>query len=113
MNMMISYQELVRTFLRDLANESLPDEVTILAPRVYTEYVQIEDVYASDIDDEFIYIGVDGSVFVTQEYGPKDDLCEINTDYPFSLSMQCSLRNPAQLTITSKEIEVDTSSWYE
>ncbi|WDU76924.1 hypothetical protein PWK27_03325 [Klebsiella pneumoniae] len=27
--------------------------------------------------------------------------------------MQCSLRNPAQLTITSKEIEVDTSSWYE
>lgn len=99
--------------VRDLANESLPDEVTILAPRVYTEYVQIEDVYASDIDDEFIYIGVDGSVFVTQEYGPKDDLCEINTDYPFSLSMQCSLRNPAQLTITSKEIEVDTSSWYE
>jgi len=99
--------------VRELAYESLPEEIMLLAPRVYTDYVQIEDVHASNIDDEFIYIGVEGSVSVTQEYGTKDDLCEIHNDYPFGLSMKCSLRDPSQLTITSKEIEVDTSSWYE
>jgi hypothetical protein len=95
------------------AIESVPNDLDILAQRVYIESCGVEKLHITYFDDEIISVTVEGTVDVSQNYGPKDDPCEINMTYPFELEMDVKVGDPNDITVTSNEIEVDTSSWYE
>lgn len=92
---------------------TIPESLSTLANHVYIDYTDVDEIECTGIDDEFIYIEVQGNVYVTQEYGPKDDLCEINDSYPFTLQMKSHVENPEEFSVESEELDVDTSSWYE
>ncbi|WP_454563749.1 pPIWI-associating nuclease domain-containing protein [Pseudomonas sp. AIG] len=95
------------------AVSAIPESLSQLANHVYIEYTQVEEIACLGIDDEFIHIEASGEVHVTQEYGPKHDLCEINESYPFILCMKSRVSDPEKFVILSEELDVDTSSWYE
>lgn len=106
-------EEKVREAVISTAVSAIPDSLSLLANHAYIEYTEVEEIECTGIDNEFIYVVASGNVHVTQEYGPKDDLCEINECYPFTLSMKSHVENPEEFTVESEELDVDTSSWYE
>ncbi|MCK9607466.1 MAG: hypothetical protein M0R33_13580 [Methylomonas sp.] len=96
-----------------IAARAIPESLSIIATNVFVEYSEVEEIECTNIDHEYIYITARGTVYVEQEYGSKDDLCIMNENYPFSLMMKSHVENPSDFTIESKELDVDTSSWYE
>lgn len=106
-------EDKVRNAVISTAVSAIPDSLSTLANHIYIEYTEVEDIECTGIDERFVYVTARGNVHVTQEYGPKDDLCEINECYPFTLSMKSHVENPEDFTIESEELDVDTSSWYE
>jgi hypothetical protein len=92
---------------------AIPDSLSILANHVFVDYAEVEEIECTKIDHEYIYITATGTVHVTQEYGPKDDLCAMNESYPFSLEMKSHVENPDDFKVQSEELDVDTSSWQE
>ncbi len=96
----------------DMATSSLPDELSIIANHSNIEYASVEDFEIESFDDEFINIHASGTVSVTQEYGPSNDALVLDEEYPFSVRMRSRLDSPETLEILSKDLEVDTSSWF-
>ncbi|PRY64035.1 hypothetical protein B0H98_107180 [Vreelandella songnenensis] len=106
-------EEKIRNAVVSTAVSAIPDSLSILANHVYIEYTEVYEIECTGIDDQFIYVTAQGNVHVTQEYGPKNDLCEISECYPFTLRMKSHVENPEEFTIESEKLDVDTSSWYE
>ena len=106
-------EEKVNKAVVSTANSAIPESLSELANHVCIEYTEVEEVACLRIDEGFIHIEARGEVYVIQEYGPKDDLCEISESYPFVLSMKSHVSDPEKFEIISEELEIDTSSWYE
>ena len=94
------------------AVSAIPDCLSIIANHTYIDYTEVNEIECLDIDDKYIHIRAIGLVYVTQEYGPKDDLCTMEESYPFSLDMKSHVENPEDFTIESEELSIDTSEWY-
>ncbi|MBU3068829.1 hypothetical protein KOI40_03300 [Aestuariicella sp. G3-2] len=92
---------------------AIPDSLSIIANHVFVDYSEVEEIECTSIDHEYIFVTARGTVHVTQEYGPKDDLCIMNESYPFSLDMKSHVENPDDFQVEAEELDVDTSSWYE
>lgn len=90
----------------------IPGSIDILAERVFIDEYEIEDIECINIDDNYIYMKVHGNVSVDQEYGPKDDLCNIPMCYPFSQEFKINMNDFRKITFDLEEMEIDTSSWY-
>jgi hypothetical protein len=97
----------------DAVINSCPDELMILAHRVIVEQVSPEKMEIEYLEESGITIGVEGTIYITQEYGKGDDFCEISNDFPFNISVDACVTNPENITVNPNEMEVDTSSWYE
>jgi len=95
------------------AVSAIPDSLSLLANHVFVDYSEVDEIECIGIDHEFIYVTATGTVYVDQEYGPKNDLCTISASYPFSLEMKAHVDNPNDFTVEGEELNVDTSSWYE
>lgn len=95
------------------AVSAIPESLSLLAPHVFVDYSEVEEIECTGIDHEFIYVTATGTVHVDQEYGPKDDSCTISASYPFSLEMKAHVANPDDFSVVGEELNVDTSSWYE
>lgn len=93
--------------------DSSPHELTILAHRVIVEKVFPENMWIEYLEENGITIGVEGTIYITQEYGKGDDFCEISSNFPFKISADACVKNPDKITVDPNAIEVDTSSWYE
>ncbi|AMB79807.1 hypothetical protein AV641_12345 [Pseudomonas fragi] len=106
-------EEKVNKAVVSTAISAIPESLSELANHVCIEYTEVEEVACLRIDEGFIHIEARGEVYVIQEYGPKDDLCEISESYPFVLSMKSHVSDPEKFEIISEELEIDTSSWYE
>ncbi len=94
------------------AVSAIPDSLSILANHVYVEYTEVEEIECLGIDDRYIRMRAKGNVYVTQEYGPKNDICTIEESYPFTLDMRSHVENPEDFTVEAEELSVDTSEWY-
>jgi len=97
----------------DAVIKSCPDELMILAHRVIVEQVFPERLEIESLEENGIIIGVEGTIYITQEYGKGDDFCEISNDFPFNISVDACVTNPENITVNPNAIKVDTSSWYE
>ncbi|EKF9850476.1 hypothetical protein O1D25_003472 [Vibrio cholerae] len=94
------------------AVSAIPDSLSILANHVYVDYTEVEEIECLGIDDHYILMRAKGNVYVTQEYGPKNDICTMEESYPFTLDMKSHVENPEDFTIEAEELSVDTSEWY-
>ncbi|MBG3130249.1 hypothetical protein I4674_10640 [Proteus mirabilis] len=92
---------------------NFPDDLSILAENVIIEQTSPEELNISTINDRFISIYVDGTVYVSQEYGGSEDFTSLPSNYPFSIEIYVSVNNPNDITVDVNNINVDTSSWYE
>ena len=108
-----SLEEKVHDSVISTAVSAIPESLSLLAPHVFVDYSEVEEIECTGIDHEFIFVTASGTVHVDQEYVPKDDLCTISANYPFSLEMKAHVANPDDFSIVGEELDVDTSSWYE
>jgi hypothetical protein len=92
---------------------AIPDRLSIIANHVFVDYSEVEEIEFTKIDHEYIYVAARGTVHVTQQYGPKDDLCTMNESYPFLLEMKSYVETPDDFQVEAEELDVDMSSWYE
>ncbi|MCL6272185.1 hypothetical protein M3P05_19885 [Sansalvadorimonas sp. 2012CJ34-2] len=92
---------------------SSPEDLSIISQRFYIDDITPEGLEIEYFDDEGIDALVEGTIHVTQEYGPRHDLCQISASYPFKLPVKACIRDPDNITASSGELDVDTSSWYE
>ena len=97
----------------DAVINSCPDDLMILAHRVIVEQVSPEKMEIEYLEENGITIGVEGTIYITQEYGKGDDFCEISNDFPFNISVDACVKNPENITVNPNALEVDTSSWCE
>lgn len=97
----------------DAVINSCPDELSILAHRVIVEQVSPETMEIEYLEENGITIGVEGTIYITQEYGKGDDFCEISNDFPFYITVDACITNPENISVNENALEVDTSSWYE
>lgn len=95
------------------AVSTIPDCLSALANHVHIDFTEVDEIECLGIDDEFIRMRAVGSVFVVQEYGPKNDLLTLNELYPFTLDMKSHVRNPNIFIAEEDELDIDISSWYE
>lgn len=108
-----SLEEKIQDSVVSTAVSAIPESLSLLANHVFVDYSEVEEIECTGIDHEFIYVTATGTVYVDQEYGPKNDLCTISASYPFSLEMKAHVANPDDFTVEAEELNVDTSSWYE
>lgn len=92
---------------------NFPDDLMILANNVMIEEIHPEILDVVSVDESTVGINVTGTVYVSQEYGKGEDFIEIAKNYPFSISLDVSVDDPSHITVDSKSIEVNTSSWFE
>jgi hypothetical protein len=92
---------------------SCPDELSILANRIIVEQVSPEKMEIEYLEENGITIRVEGTIFITQEYGKGDDYCEISNNFPFYIPVEACITNPDNISVNANELEVDTRSWYE
>lgn len=92
---------------------TIPDCLSALANHVHIDFTEVDEIECLSIDDEFICMRAIGSVFVVQEYGPKNDLCTIEESYPFTLDMKSHVSDPNIFKVEEDELDIDISSWYE
>lgn len=97
----------------DAVVNSCPDELSILAHRVIVNHISPEKMEVNCLDESDITIGVQGTVYITQEYGKEDDYCEIPNDFPFYITVVACVANPENILVDSDSLEIDTRSWYE
>lgn len=108
-----SLEDKIHDSVISTAVSAIPERLSLLAPHVFVNYSEVEEIACTEIDHEFIYITATGTVHVDQEYGYKNDSCTISASYPFSLEMKALVSNPEHFTVAGEELDVDTSSWYE
>ncbi|MCC3798697.1 pPIWI-associating nuclease domain-containing protein [Vibrio parahaemolyticus] len=92
---------------------NFPDDLMILANNVIIEEIHPEELDIIVVSDEHIEVSVNGTVYVSQEYGKGEDFTEMANDYPFTISLEVSVDDPSDITVNPSSIEVDTSSWFE
>jgi hypothetical protein len=93
--------------------ENVFDDLDILSSQTIAESSYVEHFDIKGINHERISISGEGYVSVSLNYGPKNDSCEINDEFPFSFKCAPSVTSPTDLGINEHNIKVDTDSWYE
>ncbi|TEW48296.1 pPIWI-associating nuclease domain-containing protein [Psychromonas algicola] len=96
----------------DSVVNNFPDELSILASNVIIDQVSPEKLEIEYLGSDGIIIGVDGTVYVSQEYGKGEDFLSMSNDYPFSTTLEVSISDPSDINIDPNNIEIDTSSWF-
>ncbi|HDX4903004.1 TPA: hypothetical protein ACW7PQ_003611 [Klebsiella michiganensis] len=103
----------IRDAVIDTAVSTMPENLVTIANHAYVDYTEVEEFGITSIDDEYINIYATGTVYVTQEYGPRNDGVSLDESYPFTLRMSSHLVSPETFEVISEALEVDTSSWYD
>ncbi|EPJ0400933.1 hypothetical protein ACTBCG_003108 [Providencia rettgeri] len=97
----------------DAVINNFPDELSILAHNVIIEQIDPEQLSVSSISDSEISIYIDGTIYVSQEYGGKNDFMSLSNEYPFTVKIYVSVDNPNDINVDANNIIIDTSNWYE
>ncbi|WP_259463263.1 pPIWI-associating nuclease domain-containing protein [Serratia marcescens] len=97
----------------DTAVSTMPENLVTIANHAYVDYTEVEEFGITSIDDDYINIYASGTVYVTQEYGSRNDGVSLDESYPFTLHMSSHLDSPETFEVISEALEVDTSSWYD
>lgn len=97
----------------DAVINSCPDELSILANIVIVEQVFPEKMEIKYLGENGITIEVEGTIYITQEYGKGDDHCEISNNFSFHVPVKACITNPENISVNDNALEVDTRSWYE
>ncbi|CAJ1303350.1 TPA: hypothetical protein ACGAFX_003871 [Escherichia coli] len=106
-------EDKIRNAVIDTAVSSMPENLVTIANHAYVDYTEVEEFGITSIDDEYINIYASGTVYVTQEYGSRNDGVSLEESYPFTLHMASHLDSPETFEVISEVLEVDTSSWYD
>src|SRR5699024_3037220 len=106
-------EDKIRNAVIDTAVSSMPENLVTIANHAYVDYTEVEEFGITSIDDEYINIYASGTVYVTQEYGSRNDGVSLEESYPFTLHMASHLDSPETFEVISEALEVDTSSWYD
>ncbi|EPE2980218.1 hypothetical protein ACSHNB_004037 [Escherichia coli] len=106
-------EDKIRNAVIDTAVSSMPENLVTIANHAYVDYTEVEEFGITSIDDEYINIYASGTVYVTQEYGSRNDEVSLEESYPFTLHMASHLDSPETFEVISEALEVDTSSWYD
>ncbi|HBA2891256.1 TPA: hypothetical protein J6O66_004413 [Escherichia coli] len=106
-------EDKIRNAVIDTAVSSMPENLVTIANHAYVNYTEVEEFGITSIDDEYINIYASGTVYVTQEYGSRNDGVSLEESYPFTLHMASHLDSPETFEVISEALEVDTSSWYD
>lgn len=86
-------------------------------------HTTVDDHYVSEVrvlnvDEEFINIVADGTVYVELQYGSGSDLrndmgAVISDSYPYSARMRSKVRSPSEIIKETVAVSVDNRSFYE
>lgn len=106
-------EDKIRNAVIDTAVSSMPENLVTIVNHAYVDYTEVEEFGITSIDDEYINIYASGTVYVTQEYGSRNDGVSLEESYPFTLHMASHLDSPETFEVISEALEVDTSSWYD
>ncbi|HCS0032088.1 TPA: hypothetical protein OGS03_004850, partial [Escherichia coli] len=106
-------EDKIRNAVIDTAVSSMPENLVTIANHAYVDYTEVEEFGITSIDDEYINIYASGTVYVTQEYGSRNDGVSLEESYSFTLHMASHLDSPETFEVISEALEVDTSSWYD
>lgn len=97
----------------DTVINNFPDELSILASNVIIEGIHPEQLEITDINESKVVVGVSGTVYVSQEYGKREDFLSMSSNYPFAVRVDVSVSDPNDIDLNADDIKVDISSWYE
>ncbi|MVT69468.1 hypothetical protein GPL21_30705 [Bradyrhizobium pachyrhizi] len=86
-------------------------------------HTTVDDHYVSEVrvlnvDEEFINIVANGTVYVELQYGSSSDLrndmgAVISDSYPYSARMKSKVRSPSEIIKDTVAVSVDNRSFYE
>jgi hypothetical protein len=86
-------------------------------------HTTVDDHYVSEVrvlsvDEEFINIVANGTVYVELQYGSGSDLrndmgAVISDSYPYSARMKSKVRSPSEVIKETVDVSVDNRSFYE
>lgn len=109
--------EVFDAVLDTLLSETLQD-LDELSTHTSVDGHDIHDYTMTFVDDEFIELAVDGTVYVELQYGSGSDLRNdmgvvLSDSYPYTATMKARVREPQRIIRESVVISVDNSAFYE
>lgn len=107
-----SIPDTVQEHIFDYIINNFPSELDILASNVIVDSVSPEELEVTYLEDNGISVGVEGTVYVSQEYGKGEDFTVLSENYPFRVSVALSVDDPSDITVDESDFEIDTSSWF-
>ncbi|WP_432454841.1 hypothetical protein ACRRS0_05145 [Agarivorans sp. QJM3NY_29] len=106
-------EDYLQEVIFDKVVNNFPDELSILASNVIIEQVHPEKLELVGISESKVVIDVEGTVYVSQEYGKGGDFVVMSNGYPFSVTLDASVSDPSDIGLDANDIEIDNSSWFE
>lgn len=113
-----SLEERLFEQVSDALTSDVIQEVDILATHYLVEGETINRINISSITSTNLIVQVQGSVDVEHQYGSDGDFkrgdgVRIESSYPFYISLILGVSDPFEISITSSNILVDNSSFFE
>ena len=117
-NLIETYEKLLYEIIDDIFRNETFDDIDILSTHHIIEEIQLEQVKIKNISSELIFIEIFGTVDVEHQYGSarerdKDDGDVFSNSYPFTVVKEINVENPLNISITSEEIQVDNSNFFD
>jgi hypothetical protein len=111
-------EERLHYVVSDALTEDVINEIDILATHYWVNGSIIEKISIDYTDSTSISISVNGYVEVVHQYGSDRDYNKgfgdrIESSYPWELSLVLDVNDPLDISLESKDVIVDNSSFYE
>lgn len=98
--------------IREITREKIHDEIDALSSNTIVDNSKVTGVRLITMNKKFLYFLIEGEIYITRQYGKRDDFAEACDHYPFWFAVSVSSQDFTKVKPLNVKVMVDTSAWY-
>ncbi len=98
--------------IREITKDNIPDEVDILSSSTLVDDSEVTGIRLITMTKEFLYFLIEGTIYITRQYGKGEDFYASGDHYPFWFAVSVSVQDFSSVKPLNVNVMVDTSEWY-
>ncbi len=110
--MSIEVLESINAEIHEVTRDNIPNEVDILSSSTLVDDSEVTDIRLITMTKEFIYFLIEGTIYITRQYGKGEDFYASDDHYPFWFAVSVSTQDFNSVKPLNVIVMVDTSEWY-
>lgn len=104
--------ESISAEIREITRDNIPDEVDILSSSTLVDDSEVTGIRLITMTKEFLYFLIEGTIYITRQYGKGEDFYASGDHYPFWFAVSVNAQDFYSVKPLNVNVMVDTSEWY-